>query len=154
MTDAHIHVIVKQFLLVHLHQVLVGVGVVGARVIGLDVHEGSTVHGLHVAIVHQLVLLDYVFGGRVVDAQHLSRLFNSNPLGLDDVDQVLSFVVVDLDIVSLSTKQIVFGLILTFRLFVLIGIFALAILKLTLNSIVTFILHNFSIVLSRFYNCF
>lgn len=72
-----------------------------------------------------------MFCGRVVDAQHLGGLFNSYSLGLYYVDQVLSFVIVNLNVVTLSSEQIVFGLILTFNLFVLITIFALAILKLT-----------------------
>ena len=143
MADANIHVIIKQFLLVHLDQILIVVSIIGPRISALDIHEGSTVHGLHIAVVHQFVLLNNVFGRRVVDAQHLSGLFSSNPLGLDDVDQVLSFVIIHLDVVSLCTKQIVFGLILTFRLFVLISIFALAILKLTLTSIITLILHTY-----------
>ena len=78
----------------------------------LEVHDCSIVDALHVAIVHQLVLLHYMLRSRVVYLEHLGGLFDRNTLGLHNVYQILSLFIVDLNVVPLSSKKIIFTLII------------------------------------------
>jgi len=103
MADTDIHVVVKQFLLLNLDHLCLGLILI-VRIISLDIHVGCVVNALHITIVHKLVLFHYVFGRGIINAQHGCSFFDGDSLGLHDVDQMFSFVVFYLNVVSLSSK--------------------------------------------------
>jgi hypothetical protein len=83
-----------------------------------------------------------MLGCRIVNGQHLGRLFYSHALGLYDVDQILPLFVINLHIISFSSKEVLFVLFVVLLIFVLVmRLIIKAIHKLTLTTIVTFILH-------------
>ena len=152
--NADIHVVVKELLLVDLRYLLVASSIPISIV--LKAHKCCIINALHIAIVHQFVLLDNMLGCRVVYGKHLGRLFYCHTLGLNDVDQILPLLVIYLNVVSLSSKQVHFALIIVLLIFVLIMVLIFkAIHKLTLTTIVTFILHwlsYFSLIVFCFMN--
>ena len=139
MRNPYVHVVVEELLLLDLRHLLIGS--ISVSVV-LEAHKRSIINALHVAIVHELVLLHDMLGSGIVDGQHLGRLFYSHALGLDDVDQILPLFVINLHVISFSSKEVLFVLFVVLLIFVLVMRLILkAIHKLTLTTIVTFILH-------------
>lgn len=80
--------------------------------LALEVDHGSIVDALHVAIVHQLMLLHYVLGSGVVYLKHLSGLLDRNTLRLHNVYKILPLFIVHLHVIPLSPEKIIFRLII------------------------------------------
>ena len=136
MRNPYVHVVVEELLLLDLRHLLISS--ISIPIV-LEAHKRGVINALHVAIVHELVLLHDMLGSRIVNGQHLGRLFYSHALGLNDVDQILPLFVINLHVISFSSKEVLFVVLLIFIL--VMRLIIKAIHKLTLTTIVTFILH-------------